>query len=121
MFWGGWVMSVLPALGLLASAAMKFIQPEGMDKGFEKLGWPMSLALVLGVIELAGVLIYLFPPTAALGAILLTGYLGGAIATHTRIQDPFLSSMLPQIVLGMLLWGGLWLRDSRVRSILPLR
>jgi len=121
MFWGGWIMSILPVLMLLMSAAMKFMQPPEMKEGIEKLGWQMHHVLPLGIVELTSVVLYLFPRTAALGAILITGYLGGAIATHMRIGDPFVPAMLVPIILGVLVWGGLWLRDARVRSILPLR
>ena len=77
----------------------------------------MNLALALGILELACTIVYVIPRTAVLGAILLTGYLGGAIATHVRIGEPF----LPVILMGVLIWGGLFLRDPRLRALMPLR
>jgi len=116
-FWVGWVLTILPVLGLVMSAAMKFVQPAGMEDGFKHLGWPMSLAVALGIVELTCTVIYVIPQTAVLGAILLTGYLGGAIATHVRIEEGF----IPPIIMGVMLWLGLFLRDSRLRALLPLR
>lgn len=116
-FWTGLTLSILPSLMLGFSAVMKFVQPPDAAKGFEHLGVPMSQATGLGVLEVACTLIYLIPRTAVLGAILLTGYLGGAIQTHLRVGDPY----WVQIVLGILLWGGVWLRDPRLRALLPLR
>jgi hypothetical protein len=83
-----------------------------------KFGWPESILLVLGVLELGSVLAYLIPRTAVLGAILMTGYLGGAIATHVRIGDPGWPTAL---ILGIFVWAGLYLRDERLRALLPLR
>lgn len=117
MCWSGRVMSALPVLMLLMSAAMKFMPPPDAAKGFEHLGWPMSLAAPLGVVELACTALYVIPQTSVLGAVLLTGYLGGATATHVRVGDPF---FMP-IVLGVLIWGGLFLRDPRVRALMPLK
>jgi hypothetical protein len=102
---------------LLFSAAMKFVKPASVVEGFAHLGYPERLALGLGILELACTVIYVIPRTAVLGAILLTGYLGGAIATHLRIGEPF---FMP-IILGVLVWGGLFLRDPRVRALIPLR
>ena len=113
----GWIMAIVPLLMLLMSAAMKFSQNKQVLDGFEHLGWPAKLALALGVLELACTFIYLIPKTAVLGAILLTGYLGGAIATHVRIGEGFL---IP-VVLGIFLWGSLFLRDPRLRSLIPFR
>ena len=115
--WSGRVMSALPTLMLLFSAYMKFNLPPEADKGFAHLGLSIGLAPALGVLELICTLIYLVPRTAVLGAILLTGYLGGATLTHLRVGDDYFM----QPLLGVLLWGGLWLRDLRVRSLIPLR
>ncbi len=117
MLWAGYIMSALPVLMLLFSGAMKLMQPAAVVEGFVHLGYSGSLALGLGVIELACVVVYLIPRTSVLGAILLTGYLGGATATHLRIGEPF---FMP-IILGVLVWGGLYLRDDRLRALLPLR
>jgi hypothetical protein len=118
MLWAGWVMSALPVLVLLASAAAKFMKPEGFEKGFRDLGWDEGYALGLGIVEIVCTVIYVMPRTAVLGAILLTGYFGGAIATHVRIGDP---SAAGAIILGVLVWGGLYLRDARLRALIPLR
>jgi hypothetical protein len=110
----------LPALGLLASGAMKvmiitknFTPPEGSPD----IGWSESALLGLAIVEIGCTVLYLFPRTAVLGAILLTGYLGGAVATHIRIGDMF----LPPFLFGVLLWLGLLFRDERLRALLPWR
>ena len=115
--WAGWIMSVLPSLMLLMSGVMKFLQPPDVTEGFAHLGWDIGLAVPLGILEIGCVLIYLIPRTAMLGAVLLTGYLGGAIATHVRLHEAFIM----QAALGVVLWLALWLRDTRLRELLPLR
>ncbi len=117
MFWIGCVISALPVLMLLTSASMKFAQPPDVVKGFEHLGWPLSLALGLAIVELTCTVIYVIPQTSVLGAILLTGYLGGATATHVRVGDNFVTP----IIFGVLVWLGLYLRDPRLRALLPLQ
>lgn len=117
MIWTGRVLSTLPVVLLLFSATMKFLQPPEAVQGFEHLGWPQRYAIALGVVEVTCTLLYIIPQTAVLGAILLTGYLGGATATHARLGEPF---FVP-IVVGVLLWLGLFLRDARVRALIPLR
>jgi hypothetical protein len=118
MFWTGWVLSVLPCLLLLMSATMKLTKSEEVAKGFEHFGYPEQFALILGIVEFGCTVIYLIPRTAVLGAILLTGYLGGAVATHARLQEP---QFIMPVVLGVLLWLGLYFRDARVRALVPLR
>jgi len=113
--WAGRVLSVLPCLLLLMSASMKFIRPAGFDEGLAHMGWTADKMTYLGVVEFACTIIYLIPRTAVIGAILLTAYMGGAIATHVRVGDPF----WVQILLGMALWGGLWLRDPRLKQLIP--
>jgi hypothetical protein len=117
MIWGGRIVSALPSLMLIMSAAMKFARPPEVVEGFVKLGYGADLALPLGIVELACVLLYLVPRTSVLGAILATAYLGGATATHVRVGDPFI---IP-IVLGVMIWAGLYLRDERLRALIPLR
>src|SRR3977135_1435314 len=117
MFWTGWILTVLPALMLLFSGSLKLMKPEDMVKSMDHLGYPEQLLLVLVMVEVASSLIYLIPRTAVLGAILLTGYLGGAIATHVRLGDPFFNPIVP----GILIWVGLLLRDNRLRALIPLR
>lgn len=118
MIWIGWLLSALPSLMLLFSGGMKLVKPEDVVKGFEHLGYPEHLALALGIVEIGCTLVYLIPRTAVLGAILLTGYLGGAIATHVRLLE---IQFLAPLVLGVLIWGGLFLRDPRVRALIPIR
>lgn len=115
--WSGRILSALPVLMLLMSGVMKFVKPAQVVEGFEHLGWKEEYALGLGILEITCTIVYLIPQTAVLGAILLTGYLGGAIATHVRIGDPFFAP----IILGVLVWGGLYLRDARLRALIPLR
>jgi hypothetical protein len=117
LVWTGRVISALPVLGLLMSAAMKFTTSPDLTKGMEHLGWPMNLAKPLGITELVCTILYAIPQTSVLGAILLTGYLGGATATHVRVGDNFAAP----VILGVLVWLGLFLRDPRLRSLLPLR
>ena len=117
MLWTGRVLSALPVLMLLFSAVMKFVKPPAVTESMAKLGIPESLVLGLGLLELACTILYVIPRTAVLGAILLTGYLGGAILAHLRVGENFLGP----IVFGVLIWGGLFLRDPRVRALIPLR
>ncbi len=117
MVWLGYVLSLLCAAMLVMSAYMKFTKGERLVDGFANFGWPLEMAFWLGIVELVCVAIYLIPQTSILGAILLTGYLGGAVATHVRIQDNF----VPPVVAGVLVWAALWLRCGRLRAILPLR
>jgi hypothetical protein len=115
--WAGRVLSTLPVLMLLMSAAMKFIKPPPVVEGFAHLGLPEALGIWLGILELACAAAYVIPQTCVLGAILLTGYFGGATLAHLRVGDPF---WMPAIV-GVLVWGGLFLRDPRLRALIPLR
>lgn len=114
--WGGRIISILPCLLMLMSASMKFIKPAGFDEGLAHLGWTAEKTAYIGIVEIACVLVYLIPRTAVIGAILITGYMGGAIATHVRVGDPF----WVQIVIGFAVWGGLWLRDPRVKQLIPI-
>ena len=113
----GWVVSVLSCLMFFLSAYFKFVDGPDVAKGFEHLGLPDSMRLPLGVLELAVVTVYLIGPSSVLGAILMTGYIGGAICTHWRVGDSF----LVHIVLGLLIWFGLYLREPRLKALLPLR
>jgi hypothetical protein len=118
MLWTGWILSILPSLLLLLSGTMKLVKSPTAVEGFEHLGYPEQLLLVLGIVEVGCTLVYLIPRTAVLGAILVTGYLGGAIATHARVLE---RQFVVPLVLGVLVWGGLYLRDARVRALIPLR
>jgi DoxX-like protein len=114
--WAGYICSAAPVLMLLFSGVFTLIKPAPVVVEFGRLGYPEKLAIVIGIIELACTVLYMIPRTAVLGAILLTAYLGGATATHVRIGDPF---FIP-IVLGILIWLGLYFRDPRLRSLVPL-
>lgn len=115
--WTGYTLSALPVLLLLFSGVMKLMKPPAVAEGFVHLGYPESLALSLGVVELGCTVAYAIPQTSVLGAILLTGYLGGATATNVRVGDSFVGP----VVVGVLVWGGLFLRDQRLRALIPLR
>jgi uncharacterized protein YndB with AHSA1/START domain len=117
MLWAGWIVSALPVLLLLFSGVMKLVKPAPVAEGFVHLGYSENLALGIGLLELVCTALYLIPRTSVLGAILLTGYLGGATATHVRVGEPF---YMP-VVLGVLVWGGLYLRDRRLRALVPGR
>jgi len=110
-------MSALPVLALIMSAVMKFLKPAPVVQGFAHLGYLESAAFNLGVVEIACTVVYLVPQTSVLGAILLTGYLGGATASTFRVGDPWVVT----VVLGILLWGGLFMRDPRLRALIPVR
>lgn len=119
--WVGRVLSGLVVLFLIPDGIIKFMKPAPVVEAFSHLGWPLNLANTLGIILLVCTAIYVFPRTSVLGAILLTGYLGGAVATHLRAGDPLFSHILFPTYLGVLLWLGLYLRDSRLRALVPLR
>ena len=115
--WTGRVLSAIAVLPLLLGAVMSIARPPMVVENTIKSGYAEKLILPLGITNLACTLLYLFPRTAVLGAILLTGYLGGATATHVRLGEPF---FIPVLV-GVLLWLGLFLRDPRVRALVPFR
>jgi len=115
--WGGWIASLLPSGLLLFGGAMKLVKPPMVVEGFGHLGYPPGLAFGLGITEIACTIVYLVPRTSVLGAILLTGFMGGATATHVRIGE----SPVFTVGVGVLVWLGLYLRDRRVRALIPLR
>jgi hypothetical protein len=118
MVWTGRGLSALAVVGLGFSAVMKFQRPpEVVDFFVNKFGYPEASLFVIGALELGCALLYAIPQTAVLGGILVAAYLGGAVATHVRVADPFLSP----IILGVIAWLGLYLRDPRLRSLLPIR
>jgi hypothetical protein len=117
MLWAGWIVSALPLLLFTFSSVAKFVNPPGMAEQFIKLQIDPKITFGLGILELTCTLIYAVPRTAVLGAILLTGYLGGAILTHLRVGDQFVT----HIILGVLVWLGIYLRDARLRALIPLR
>ncbi len=113
----GWIVSIVPCLLHLMSATMKFVQPAGFDEGLQHMGWTADKMKIIGVVEILCVIIYLIPKTSVLGAILIAAYLGGAVATHVRVGDPF----IVPIIVGVLVWLGLWLRDPRIKALVPLK
>ncbi len=116
--WTGRVLTAIAALFLLVDATMKLIgSPEAL-KGTTELGWSAHHLPILGGLQLVCLALYLIPRTAPLGAVLLTGYLGGAVATHLRLDQPLFSHILFPVYVGALIWGGLYLRDDRVRALL---
>ncbi len=119
--WAGRVLSALGALFLLFDGIIHILKITPVVEAFAQLGYPLGSARALGVIEIISVALYLLPRTSVLGAILLTGYLGGAIATQVRVGAPLLSTTLFPIYVALFVWGGLYLRDDRVRSLIPLR
>jgi hypothetical protein len=120
MLWAGRIISALPVLFLLMDGLMKLVKPAFVVEATVQLGYPESVIVGLGIVLLACTVLYLIPRTSVLGAILLTGYLGGAVATHVRVGDGLFPISFP-IILGVLIWGGLYLRDERLRTLLPLR
>jgi hypothetical protein len=117
LIWTGRVISVLPAGLLIFSGIMKIAMPPSLVQGFQHFGLPLSIAAGLGILEISCAVVYLIPQTAVLGAILVTGYLGGATVTNVRVGEAWI---LPVLV-GVLAWVGLFLRDERVRALIPLR
>jgi hypothetical protein len=113
----GWALSALPSLMLLFFGALALAKPPQVIAGMEHLGYPESRAVIVGLLEIVCTIIYLIPRTSVLGAVLLTGYLGGATASHVRIGEP---PILPIIVAG-LFWLGLYLREPRLHKLLPFR
>jgi hypothetical protein len=116
--WTGRVLSSIAVLFLAMDAMMKVMQIPAAVKGTTELGYPAGVLLPLGIIQLLCLALYLIQRTRVLGAILWTGYLGGAVATHVRIGNPLFSHILFPVYVAALLWGGLYLRDARLRSVL---
>jgi hypothetical protein len=120
MLWTGRVLSGLFALFLLgASVTPKLLGMPIAEETMAQLGWPAGYALPIGILELALVVLYLVPQTRILGAVLMMGLLGGAMATHIRAGSPLFSHILFSVYLGLLMWGGLWLRDPKLRALFP--
>ena len=120
LLWAGWIISALAVLFLAFDAVIKIIQHPEAINATAQLGYPETFVFGIGLLELVCLAIYVIPPTSVLGAILLTGYLGGAVATHVRAgSDPF--SVIFPIIIGLLLWGGLYWRNERLRALIPLQ
>jgi len=118
--WAGRIVSGLPALFLLVDGVMKLVKPAPVVEGTLRYGFSESVIIPLGILLIACTIISVIPRTAVLGAILLTGYLGGAVVTHVRFGDPWFPILFP-VCIGALVWGGLYMRDGRLRALMPLR
>jgi hypothetical protein len=116
---GGYIVSGLPALFLLIDGVMKLFKPEFVVKETVRLGYAESTIIPLGIVLIICTLLYLLPTSSLLGAILLTGYLGGAVATHVHLFEGAFPVIFP-VIFGIMIWGGLYLRDTRIRALLPL-
>jgi len=119
--WAGRIMSALAVLFLMFDGVIHVLKPAPVVQGFTDLGWSPTLAVPLGIIELVCLALYLIPRTSVLGAVLLTGYLGGAVATNLRVGAPLVSNTLFPIYVAVFLWGGLYLRDNALRAVFPVR
>jgi hypothetical protein len=119
--WAGRITSGLVVAFLLFDAVIHLMKPAPVVEAFAKLGFPLRLAVPLGIVELVCILLYVVPPTSILGAILLTGYLGGAIAIQLPTGNSLFGEVLFPVYIGVILWGGIYLRDDRLRTMIPLR
>jgi len=117
----GVALTVVPVLFLVFDSVIKFTGLPIVQQSMTELGYPVEAALGIGLLEIACLALYLVPRTSVLGAVVLTGYLGGAIATHVRVGNPLFSHVLFPTYIAALLWGGLFLREQRLRVLLPLR
>jgi hypothetical protein len=119
MLWASYIISAIPVLMMLISAIAKFVKPAQVVQGFtQQFGFPASYITPIGVLELTCLILYLIPRTSVLGAILVTGYLGGATVTHLRVGDP---AFVGAVIVGIFVWGGLFFREPRLRALIPLR
>ena len=116
----GWVISGLVVAFTLFDVLGKFVKPAPVVAAFIRTGWPLELSVPVGVILLLCSLLYLIPRTSILGAILLTGYLGGAVATNMRLENPLFSHTLFPAYFGVLIWIGMWLREPRLKTVFPV-
>jgi len=119
--WAGRIISALPILFLLFDSSMKLIKAAPVVEGTVKLGYPEGTIVPLGIVLLVCTVLYAIPQTSVLGAMLLTGYLGGAVATHVRVGDPLFTHVLFPVYMGILVWLGVYLRDVRLRALAPVR
>lgn len=119
--WTARIMSGIVILFMLMDSIMKFIQPLSVVEATVSLGFAEHHILVIGILGLLSVLLYAYPRTSILGAVLLTGYWGGAIATHVRLDNPLFTHTLFPVCLAILAWGGIWLKNQELRSLIPLQ
>jgi len=121
MLWAGWTLTGLFALFMAgASIAPKLLGLPVAETSLTLLGWPPGHAFMIGIIELVCLVLYLIPRTGVLGAVLTMGLLGGAMATQIRVGNPLFSHVFFSVYLGLFMWGGLWLRDARLRALFPI-
>ena len=119
VLWAGWILSLWPAFVIVSSAIWKLTRNPWYVAEFGRIGWPQSALTLLACLQLGSLVLYLIPPTAVLGAVLLTGYLGGAIAAYTRLGEPY--PVLVPLSTSLIAWAGIYLREHRLRALLPLR
>ncbi|MCG3154733.1 MAG: hypothetical protein DKINENOH_01327 [bacterium] len=119
--WAGRIISALAILFLLFDSSGKLLKLAPVVEGTVQLGYPESAILGIGIVELVCLALYVIPRTSIFGAVLLTGFLGGAVATHVRLGNPLFSHVLFPVYIGALVWGGLFLLDGRLRTLVPLR
>ena len=119
LLWIGWLVSLWPVFVVCSSATWKLTRNAWYVHEFTRIGWPSSALTLLACLQLGCIVLFLIPPTAVLGAVLLTGYLGGAIASYTRIGEAY--PVLVPLSTSVIAWLGIWLRDARLRALLPWR
>ncbi len=119
MLWAGWILTLLPVPLFVMGGIMSIRMPPEIQENFKAMGWQPNMALVVAVLNLGSLVLYLIPQTAVLGAILLTGYLGGAVATHLRVGET--GKCWVPVAFGVVIWLGLFLRDAHIRSLIPIR
>jgi DoxX-like protein len=119
-FWLGWVLTGLFIAFMIFDAGIKLVVIQPVIDSMTELGYPVEYARLLGVLSLIGTLLYAIPRTSVLGAVLLTAYLGGAVSAHVRIGSPLFSHDLFGVYMGLFAWGGLWLRNAKLRAIFPI-
>jgi hypothetical protein len=117
----GWALTTLFTLFMIFDIVIKLIRMTVVEEALAQLGYPAGTGFPIGVLEAIFLALYLIPRTSVLGAILFTGLFGGAIASHMRVESPLFSHVLFGVYLGLFAWGGLWLRDARLRALFPLR
>ena len=119
ILWAGWALSLWPAFVIISSATWKLTRNPWYVGEFARIGWPEGTLTGLAILQLCCLALYLIPPTAILGAVLLTGYLGGAIASYVRMGEPY--PVLVPLSTSLIAWAGIYLREARLRKLLPLR
>lgn len=119
--WISYIMSGLVILFMLLDSILKFVKPPDVIEGTLALGFSEADIAIIGALGLVSTLLYIFPRTSILGAILLTGYFGGAVATHLRLNNPLFSHTLFTVYFGIFVWGGLWLRNTKLRALFPVQ